>query len=207
MASVTAGCAHPDDAGLPGPGATPSGNPTGSPTPVASCAPQATGQAVFVAMSVLAVATTDPTYGLINGYAPIDDTGFYNDIATVIMANPTDVLQFENADDLTPVTIVHSAVGLPQPFPTPGYVFPSPAASPEGSAITNSSLWSTGRVQPICFSQPFTLTTGTYYFGDIDYYGSINMRDVLVVSPSVAPASLKTLMQAVRVRNRPPPLP
>jgi hypothetical protein len=155
-------------------------------------------------MSVQAVATTDPTYGPINGYAPIDDTGFFNDTATVIMANPADTVQFENADDLSPTTIVHSAVGLPQPFPTPGYVFPSPAASPVGSAIVNTSLWSTGRIQPFCFSQTFTLADGVYYFGDLDYYGSINMRDVLVVSDSVAPASVRARMPMPRARHASP---
>jgi len=94
-----------------------------------------------------------------------------------------------NADEFAPNIILHSAVGLPTPLPTPGYVFPAAAASPVGSAISNSGLWSTGRVQPLCFSQSFSLTAGTYYFGDIDYYGSINMRDVLVVTTSVPPAS------------------
>jgi hypothetical protein len=34
-----------------------------------------------------------------------------------------------------------------------------------------------------CFSQTFTLTVGTFYFGDYDYYNLTNMRDVLVVTP------------------------
>ena len=64
--------------------------------------------------------------------------------------------------------------------------FPKSARSPIGNVITQA-LWSTGRLvsQPgvACFSQTFTLTVGTFYFGDYDYYNLTNMRDVLVVTP------------------------
>jgi hypothetical protein len=192
LAALAVGCAHPGVAALPGPSPSPSGGVSPSPGPTPSCGPQAAGAVDFVAMSVLATATTDPTYGLINGYAPVDpSSGQFSDVASIITVNPADRLQFENADEFSPAVILHSAVGLPTPLPTPGYVFPAAASSPVGSAISNSSLWSTGRVQPLCFSQSFSLTAGTYYFGDIDYYGSINMRDVLVVTTSVPPASAR----------------
>ncbi|HXW76130.1 MAG TPA: hypothetical protein VEJ20_01840 [Candidatus Eremiobacteraceae bacterium] len=201
LAAVAAGCAHPLMSAIPGPSPTPSGGASVAPTASPSCAPQATGDVVFVAMSVLATATTDPTYGLIDGYAPLDDTGQFNDVASVITANPADQVQFENADDFGPTIIEHSAVGVPTPFPTPGYVFPAAAASPQGTAIVNGSLWSTGEIQPLCFSQTFTVSDGVYAFGDIQYYGSANMRDVLLVSESypvvhdkraVAPLSTRT---------------
>ena len=70
-------------------------------------------------------------------------------------------------------------------FPTAPYTFPTAAASPTATAVSTSSLWSTGRIEaPVsqqCYSQTFTLRPGIYYFGDLDYYNLSNFRDVLIV--------------------------
>jgi hypothetical protein len=46
---------------------------------------------------------------------------------------------------------------------------------PTNTTIGNG-FWSTGRVPPNttgqCYSQVFTLKTGVYYFGDLDYYNT-----------------------------------
>ncbi|HEY2476025.1 MAG TPA: hypothetical protein VGI19_14640, partial [Candidatus Cybelea sp.] len=83
--------------------------------------------------------------------------------------------------------VLHSAVGIKgNAFPPTPYTFPKPAASPAGTAVSDSSLWSTGRiVAPVsqqCYSQVFTLSPGVYYFGDLDYYNLSNFRDVLIVA-------------------------
>ena len=37
----------------------------------------------------------------------------------------------------------------------------------------------------LCYSQAFTTpATGTFSFGDVDFYATANMRDVIVISPS-----------------------
>jgi len=59
------------------------------------------------------------------------------------------------------------------------------------TGTTLSSGWSTGRIPingvGICFSQAFTLPfSGTYYFGDLDFYNLTNMRDVIVISAAAS---------------------
>lgn len=171
-------------------GPTPSSGPTPTPGPTASgnCAGQASNTTVIVVMSLSVAPTTDPKYGVINGYTTADrTTGTYGNIATVINVKTTDVIQFANGDyGSTP--IYHSAVNFPNAtsFPAVPYSFPSSTQQPIGTQITQSQ-WSTGQIPEVssvaaCFSQTFTLpSTGTYYFGDYNYYNQSNMRDVIVV--------------------------
>jgi hypothetical protein len=209
----------------------PSPTPTGSavPTPGPCGTPIANG--VFVAMASYITATTDPTYGIINGYALVATDGTYSNVAQPIEIRPGDVLQFVNvepAPNPSQAPIQHSAVSLQgSVFPTPApsssaTAVPSSSASPTstptptftasaqsaiGSAIS-SLLWSTGRVpasstDTLCYSQSFTTPTqGTFAFGDYDYYTTTNMRDVIIVSSSATRSRRRT--PAYLIRHAPP---
>lgn len=189
MAGVAA-CAHLPSSGLPGPVPSPSGvNFSPSPLPSSSaspgpCATPAFGMTtVFVAMSLGIAPTTAPTYGLINGYVAANSDGTFNNVAQVVSVHHTDVLQFANADNTLPTTLFHSAVGFTgaPPFPSVPFAFPLGTQLPIATVVSTAQ-WSTGRIGPACYSQPFTLIPGTFYFGDFDYYNLTNMRDVIVVN-------------------------
>jgi hypothetical protein len=123
-------------------------------------------------------------YGTLNGYTTLNSDGTFGNVSTVINATITDIIQFVNGEDSGPTPILHSAAGFSGSlFPPIPYSFPSSVQTAVGNAITSSGAWSTGRLNSICFSQPFTVAAGTYYFGDLDYYNLTNMRDVIVVSP------------------------
>ena len=180
----------------------PSGSVTPSPAPCGT--PVSNG--VYVAMASYITAHTDPTYGLINGYALVGTDGNYSNVAQPIMVRPGDTVQFVNVEPIpgaSQAPIQHSAVSLqgstfpssapvasgsPSPSASPyATPFPTTAQDPIGTAIS-SLLWSSGRVtasstDTLCYSQSFsTPTQGTYAFGDYDYYTSTNMRDVIIVT-------------------------
>jgi hypothetical protein len=140
-------------------------------------------------MSSSIAATNDPTYGPIFGYGLTDSTGTPAATTSAIIVKPNDVVQFYNAE-LSLSGPNHSAVGFPTAaFPSVPYTFPAAAATQTGT--TFSSGWSTGRIPDVgtgvCFSQAFTVpSSGTYYFGDIDFYNLTNFRDVIVVSTAAA---------------------
>ncbi len=185
MAS-TAACAHLPGSGLPGPTPTPS---SASPSPQASqspgpCASPAFGTTtVFIVMSFAISPNTAPTYGNIGGYVAANADGTFADVAHLINVSHTDVIQFVNADNTGPSTILHSAVSFTSapPFPVVPFTFPAGTQSPIGSIISIGQ-WSTGRISPTCYSQPFTLVPGTFYFGDYDYYNLSTFRDVIIVN-------------------------
>lgn len=195
IVAILAACAKLDLGGN-GPVPTPTSSATGSPTPGVCGTPTANANLVVVAMGNNIGPTSVPKYGTINGYAVVQN-GSFPGHATLInqwlnqgVISPIttkNVLQFTNVDTSG---ALHSAVGFKgNSFPPPPYPFPSAAASPTATGVSNSSLWSTGRVDAPasqqCYSQTFTLTAGTYYFGDLDYYNLSNFRDVLiVVTPS-----------------------
>ncbi|HXM18314.1 MAG TPA: hypothetical protein VN934_05830 [Candidatus Tumulicola sp.] len=183
-ALAIAACAHlPSYSVVPGstPTPTPSAGPSSSPAACATQAPQAT---VIIVMSSSISATTVSPYNVINGYIKANIDSTFNNVASVINARSTDVIQFVNAENTGPATILHSAVGFPNAvgFPASPYSFPTSTQQQIGSAISQAQ-WSTGRLAPLpCFSQTLTASPGTYYFGDYDYYNLTNARDVLVVS-------------------------
>jgi hypothetical protein len=85
----------------------------------------------------------------------------------------------------------HSAVAFSgDAFPSVPYSFPSKSGSQTNTTI-GSGFWSTGRIPPasggaLCYSQVFTLKTGTYFFGDLDFYNTAtSYRDALIVSSAV----------------------
>jgi hypothetical protein len=142
-------------------------------------------------------ASTDPTYGTINGYAvwPNQGTGTLPSTSGIVTLHVGDQLQFVNVDSDPLGQVVHSAVGFPnaRTFPPAPYTFPSGAQNPIGTAVSIVSLWSTGDIAPAnsnpasqsgyCYSQTFAVPgVGTYYFGDRTYYNLSGNRDVLVVS-------------------------
>ncbi|HTV72818.1 MAG TPA: hypothetical protein VME66_03815 [Candidatus Acidoferrales bacterium] len=172
---------------------TPSASPTFSPAPCGT--PSTSSSNVFVAMGPDNPITT-PTYGPISGYSLGDVNGDSSPSAQLInmVSSPSgapittaNTMQFVNVDSSE---TYHSAVGFAgDAFPSTPYTFPSPLASPTSNVIQTGTRWSTGRIAPqslstygtLCFSQVFTLKTGVYYFGDLDYY-NYGTRDVLIVS-------------------------
>lgn len=189
--SLFAACAKLDLGGV-GPLPTPTSSSTASPAPGVCGTPSRDANLVVVAMGNEIGPTAAPKFGTINGYTVVEN-GSFSGHATLInqwlsggVLSPitsNNVLQFTNVD--TGGTL-HSAVGFKgSSFPPTPYTFPSAAASPQATAVSTGSLWSTGRIEaPIyqqCYSQTFTLKAGTYYFGDLDYYNQSNFRDALVV--------------------------
>jgi hypothetical protein len=209
LVALCIGCAHalpyaaPGGGGTPSPG--PSSSPGSSPSPGSSASPANCGvvnpnATIYIAMTSTATATNDPNYGVVNGFTDIyDSSNAPSNVANVILARPTDVIQFVNLEPLgpnpspsaSPSIIDHSGAAFPSSFPSPSYSFPPQETSQLGSVIS-SQPWSTGPIgqdfsgQFICYSQSFTLpsTNGTFYFGDLHFYGLSNMRDLVVVSTS-----------------------
>lgn len=197
VAALALGCAHLPQSVLPAPSPSPLGSP--SPTPSQSgspstCASPASNTTVFVVMSgdIFPPTPTPSPYGLVYGYVAANPDGSFNDVAQVITLKSTDIVQFVNADTSGPAAIVHSAVGFPAAtqFPVVPFVFPASTVGDIGSAIS-STQWSTGRIAADCYSQPLTVVPGTFYFGDYDYYNSINMRDVIVVTSAGRSSTLR----------------
>ena len=170
------------------PTVTPSGaTPQPSPSSTASIVPAAcqteSPNATIIAMSLSISPATVAPYGQLFGYAPVDSTGAFNNVASVITVAAGSTVQFANGDAPAPQTIYHSAVGFAgNAFPSTPYVFPSASANQTGSAVSTTSLWSTSQLPGTesCFSQAFVVPAGTFYFGDITYYNSLGMRGVLI---------------------------
>jgi len=196
VAALAMGCARLPQSVLPAPSPSPFGSPSPSQSSSpSSCASPASNTTVFVVMSgdIFPPTPTPSPYGLIYGYVAANPDGSFNDVAQVIAVRSTDVVQFVNADTFGPAAIAHSAVGFPAAtqFPAVPFTFPTSTVGAVGSVIS-STQWSTGRIAADCYSQPLTVGPGTFYFGDYDYYNSINMRDVIVVS-SAERSSLRAL--------------
>ncbi len=206
-----AGCSHADYSSLyasPSPSATASNSasptssasssasPTATPSSSASVVPATCGtplpNSVFIAVGsyIEDESPADPTYGTIYGYAIVDSAGDYPQTSSPIVLRPGDVVQFVNVDfpaNGSSQGTSHSAASLQSSSFPASYTFPSAAFSPVGSAISNTTDWSTGEIPsyttPLCYSQPLTVpASGTYAFGDLDFYNPNSMRDVIVVS-------------------------
>jgi hypothetical protein len=177
-----------------GPIPTPTSSSTTSPTPGVCGTPATSSQLVVVAMGNNIGATYTTKYGTINGYAVVEHGYFpykaalidhwLNGSGGTVAITSKNILQFTNVDN---GGALHSAVGFEgHSFPSVPYTFPSAAASPTATGVSNTKLWSTARIEPPvsqqCYSQSFSLTPGSYYFGDLDYYNLSNFRDVLVVA-------------------------
>lgn len=181
-----------------GGGPTPTASASTSPTPGVCATINPSSNTVVVAMGSSIAAVGVPTYGPIGGYAVVNlNDGTIPSQATVIkqfvntLGSPSpitsnNVLQFANVEGAYGPN--HSAVGFKgESFPSTPHVFASPLALPIGTAISNSTTWSTGRVAApfgnygSCLSKSFTLKQGIYYFGDFDFYNLTTFRDVLIV--------------------------
>lgn len=199
VTALIAACAKLDLGGGNGPLPTPTPSATGSATPGACNTPNSSANVVVVAMGNEITPTSAPKIGTINGYTVVENGSFSTramlinqwlngGVLTPITSN--NLLQFTNVDS---GGAQHSAVGFKgDSFPPTPYTFPTAAASPQATAVSTGSLWSTGRIDPPtyqqCYSQTFTLKAGTYYFGDFDYYNLSNFRDVLTVAtPGLLP--------------------
>lgn len=194
---VAAGCvAHLPGvvATAPTPTSSNPSSPSASPTPN-SCASTATAapgvQLVGITLQVGISSPTPQPYGVVGGYALVNQTTNTIDItaAVPIALLPTDAVQFVNADavrSLSAVGLASSAIASSGAFPA-SYAFPGGAASASGTQIDGSGTWSTGSLAPGCYSQVFTFPqSGTYYFGDPNLYAtpSVFLRDVFVISAS-----------------------
>lgn len=189
------GCAH--IANVTPPSAPPSSLASGSsPTPVptgsALCANSTRDPNATIVISIDPdFAATSTSDGTVFGYAEYDPTGSSppSTAAQAVPATTSDLIVFANYD---PGTVTHSAVGFigVSSFPPEPYPFPSSAASPVASAISNAP-WSTGPLESfgntsatICYSQTFSVPgTGTFFFGDNPLYnGPSSFRGVITVS-------------------------
>lgn len=190
-------CTNPYGSGGGGGGVpttpTPSASPTFSPGP---CGTPNTSDPnlVMVGMASAFTVVTVAPYGKIAGYAVVDPSGASPAPQTAGVINTTvsgapitsqNTLQFTNLEN--PGAIVHSAFGFTaNTFPRTPYAFPSPVPSPTATAIVPNAKWFTGVIPSLavaeCYSQTFSLTPGTYYFGDYNYYNETTFEDVLVVS-------------------------
>ena len=136
--AAAAGCGGGQSDIIVGPAPTASGY--ASPTPAPCGTPISNG--VYVAMASYITATTDATYGLINGYALVATDGTYSNVAQPIMVHPGDVVQFVNvepAPNPSQPPIQHSAVSLQSasfPAATPS---PTPSSSPSPSPVSSAS--------------------------------------------------------------------
>jgi hypothetical protein len=179
---AAAGCAHLTYGSVPSVTPTPSASPTAL---VATCNSTAAANAQIVAISPLITPTMDPTYGLISGYG-LATSGSASNVASTIVVAPSATVQFFD-DDQVGSQLRYSAVGIPNvtTFPAPTYTFPPSAVNTTGSQINGTSAWSTGLMAGQCYSQVFTISgPGTYFFGDYNYYGTGNIRDVIVATSS-----------------------
>lgn len=185
-------CAHLPQSAVPGPNPSPSASASPSPMPSGSgaCNIAAVNTTAFIVISVEVLPTTAPIYGPINGYVEANTDGTFSLSAQIVTLHSNDIVQFVNVDaDIQSAAIYHSAVGFPQAtsFPTMPYTFPAATAQALGTSIS-SAEWSTGRFGVpgvLCYSQAFSLSPGTYYFGDYDFYNSLtSLRGVIVVQAS-----------------------
>lgn len=160
--------------------------PTAAPSATAStaaCTQTASANVQIVAISPLVTPTTDPTYGVIAGYGLVA-SGNSNNVAAPVLVTTTQSIQFFNNDE-SGSQLRYSAVGIPAvtSFPAPTYTFPPSTIVPLGTQINRTTAWSTGLLGGQCYSQAFTIAApGVYYFGDYNYYGLANLRDVIVAS-------------------------
>jgi hypothetical protein len=178
------GCAH-----LAGGSVAPTPAPTVSAAPTtAACIQSAAANAQIVAISPLITPTTAPVYGIIAGYGLVV-AGSAGNVSAPIVVAPSATVQFFDDDQLGS-QLHYSAAGIPaaSAFPGPTYTFPPAALTQSGTQINATTSWSTGLLSGQCYSQAFTIAgPGTYYFGDVTYYGLGNIRDVIVATSSPVP--------------------
>jgi len=191
--AAVASCAKLDLNGGGGVIPSPTPQPTSTPGPGVCSTPSTSANVVWVAMGNDIEPTSAPKVGGINGYAVVENGSFpsratlinqWLDQGIVKPITSQNLIQFANVD---PGGAYHSAVGFKgASFPPVPHTFPSAAASPEATAVSTGTPWSTGRINPPiyqqCYSQTFSLKPGVYYFGDLDYYNLSNFRDVIIVS-------------------------
>ena len=192
LACIVAGCGGAFDAHLAGFYAANggvAGNPTPAPTtgPVTSgCATgtsaTSSGSTVLVLMSEgLTVGTSSA--GAIAGYLDNAVPGVQSQPVIVTVTGTTPTIQFFNAEP-TGSAVVHSAAAVTgTSFPTT-FTFDPTLQVADGTVIAQTG-WSTGPVNPQCYSRTFSVpATGTFLFGDLQLFsstsiGGVGMRGVI----------------------------
>ena len=207
---AAAGACTKLDLGGSGPVPTPTSSSTASPTPGVCGTPAVNSHLVVVAMGnnigAVTVAKSGVSTAIPWSRTAASPTGPQSSTSGSTGASSPRSLQATSAVyECRYGRREHSAVGfIGNAFPRVPYTFPSAAASPVATAVSSSSLWSTGRVSAPtyqqCYSQAFTLTAGTYYFGDLDYYNLSNFRDMLIVA-TPAPAARPRHATVIRTKT------
>jgi hypothetical protein len=187
LAAATGGCSNSatSSSPTPTPSATPSATPTG-PTPTPTAPPQN-----FISISTTVAATTDPTYGVVDGYGALAAAPTSTPLTTpapsqIITVPANQTIVFVNLDK-SPHTA--SLLG-----PANGMNWPATftnnngtAGLPAGTAITTAEF-STGTIaaaagQPVfSFIYSTGSTTGMFYFGDFfGYLSNPPIRTVIII--------------------------
>ena len=201
---------------VPNPTPTPTGSPTASPGPCATM-DASNANLVVVAMAGGISPISVPAYPTVFGYGVSDvnlDVPSQSQLINITAFGGTtpittqNSVQFFNAEAPGSATL-HSAYGFKgSGFPVQ-FAFPSPAPSPTSTTIANNVTWFTGQlateddVGDTCFSPEFSLSKGTYYFGDYASYNSTNFRGILVVSTPGPESRRRRLFNRVPPSRRP----
>ena len=187
-AAIVVGCSAKGTS-VPNPTPTPSP----SPTPTSTGATPTPTPNYFVSLDYPVGATTDPTYGTINGYgllsAPPTSTPATTPAPSqVITVSANMTIVFLNFDRTSAHTA--SLLGPANGMNWPGTftnVNGASISSPAGTAIT-SAEFSTGNIPATGGAPIFSLTyntgalTGMFYFGDFyDYQLNPPMRTVIII--------------------------
>jgi len=195
MCAAFAGCNGSLDSHLGGFYAANGGNPA-NPTPIPTSTPVTTsgcstgtsqtssGSTVLVLMSeglTQGSSTAGPIAGFLDNAVP--GTQSQPVIVTVTGTTTPPTVQFFNAEP-PGAAVVHSAAAVSgSSFPST-YTFLAAQQAANGTSIGQNS-WSTGPVNPQCYSRTFTVpATGTFLFGDLQFYadtsvGGVGMRGVI----------------------------
>jgi hypothetical protein len=193
--SIVAGCGGAFDAHLAGFYAANGGVAGSSPTPSPTSGPVTTGcgtgtstttsgSTVLVLMSE-GLTLGSSSAGAIAGFLDNAVPGVQSQpvIVTVTGTTPPPTIQFFNAE-APGSAIVHSAAAVTgSSFPTT-FAFDPGEQVAEGTVIAQTG-WSTGPVNPQCYSRTFSVTAaGTFLFGDLQLFsstsvGGVGMRGVI----------------------------
>jgi hypothetical protein len=192
------GCYHLKVSGsqlTPSNPSSPASNPSTAPTNGPCNTTQAPGATVIPMAFAFAGTATPPPYGAINGYGPPNfvinpsQGSFTVPTPQPIQVGAGATIQFENDEGFFQnLRTVHSAAFVSATSFTPDFSF-SGQQKQTGNSIGGTTVWSTGPIPAsdgagnTCFSQTFhvSASSGTVYFGDLNYYNTSNFRSVIVI--------------------------
>jgi hypothetical protein len=121
----------------------------------------------------------DPTFGLVGGYTQ-------SSYSQVLAFAPGTQVMIQN--DQTTASHTLGDTGGTSSFPAS-----PPLSTTASGGASLAAGFQSGTIAPNTSIGPITLTAGTYYIGCAFYYGSNQMRDVLLVNASAVPGPQATL--------------